>query len=365
MKKLDDGEKAQAAREEAERKRAEEQEKQESARIAQAAREADQRAWESAQRGNTEAAYQSYQANNPQGRYLAQAQTRLKELETDEAYRSETEHWQRVSGAKGSATVQGYLDRYPGGRYVSAAQTKLVTVKKEEAELRPGKVFKDCAECPEMVVIPAGSFEMGGNQSSVEKPIHSVSINKPFALGKTEITQGQWRAIMVSNPSHFSACGDDCPVEKVSWDDAQQYVRKLSQETGKTYRLPSEAEWEYACRAGGKHEYCGSDSVDSVAWYDSNSGNKTSQVARKQANAWGLHDMSGNVTEWVEDCLNDNYNGAPGDGSVWASGNCVWRVLRGGTWYGDPQYTRSAFRDRDVPSGRSLVSGFRPARMLP
>jgi formylglycine-generating enzyme required for sulfatase activity/uncharacterized caspase-like protein len=367
LKKLDDGEKVQAAREEAERKLAAEQERQEAARKEQAAREADQRAWESAQRGNTEAAYRQYQANNPQGRYQVQAQTRLKELETDEAYRSETDHWQRISGAKDSATVQGYLDRYPSGRYVSAAQTKLAAVKKEEAEMRPGKVFKDCAECPEMVILPAGSFQMGGNQSGFEKPIHSVSIAKAFALGKTEVTQGQWRTIMGSNPSHFSACGDDCPVEEVSWDDAQQYVRKLSQKTGKTYRLPSEAEWEYACRAGGTHTYCGSDSVDSVAWYRSSlfSDAKINPVARKQANAWGLHDMSGNVWEWTEDCWNSHYNGAPGDGSAWTGGDCGKRVARGGSWNLGPEDARSADRFGINKTRRNDIYGFRPARMLP
>jgi formylglycine-generating enzyme required for sulfatase activity len=365
MKKLDDGEKAQAAREEAERKRAEEQEKQESARIAQAAREADQRAWESARGSDTEESYRQYQTNNPQGRYLAQAQTRLKELETDEAYRSETELWQRASSAKDSATVQSYLDRYPSGRYVAPALTKLAAVKTEEAEMRPGKVFKDCAECPEMVILPAGSFQMGSNESDRQKPIHSVSIAKQFALGKIEVSQGQWRSLMGNNPSHFSDCGDDCPVEKVSWDDAQQYVRKLSQKTGKTYRLPSEAEWEYACRAGGTHSYCGSESVDSVAWYESNSGSKTNPVARKQANAWGLYDMSGNVWEWVEDCWNGHYNGAPGDGSAWTGGNCGARVIRGGGWDDTPKYARSAYRFKYGSSVRNDFIGFRLARMLP
>ncbi|SBT07650.1 conserved exported hypothetical protein [Candidatus Accumulibacter aalborgensis] len=128
---------------------------------------------------------------------------------------------------------------------------------------RSGEVFRDCADCPEMVVIPAGSFDMGGSAGD-ESPVHRVSV-RGFAMGRTEVTQGQWRAVMGNNPSYFSNCGADCPVEQVSWNDAQDYVRKLSANTGKTYRLPSEAEWEYACRAGGRHEYCGGDSIESVA----------------------------------------------------------------------------------------------------
>ncbi|HRF73533.1 MAG TPA: formylglycine-generating enzyme family protein [Accumulibacter sp.] len=236
---------------------------------------------------------------------------------------------------------------------------------KAATERRPGEVFRDCSDCPEMVVVPAGSFDMGGS-GSVESPVHRVNL-RSFAMGKTEVTQGQWRAVMGSNPSSFSNCGADCPVEQVSWNDAQDYVRKLSANTGKTYRLPSEAEWEYACRAGGRHEYCGGDSIESVAWYDSNSGNKTHShsVAGKQANAFGLYDMSGNVWEWTEDCWNGSYNGAPSDGSAWTSGDCGRRVLRGGSWYNEPQYARSAKRDRYGTTNRSIVNGFRLARMLP
>ncbi len=193
-----------------------------------------------------------------------------------------------------------------------------------------GSVFKDCDDCPEMVVIPAGSFEMGGNGSD-EQPVHRVTL-RSFSMGKAEVTQGQWRAVMGSNPSHFSGCGDNCPVEQVSWEDAKQFVSRLSAKTGKTYRLPSEAEWEYACRAGGRHEYCGSDRADEVSWYSGNSGNATHPVAGKKANAWGLHDMSGNVWEWTEDCWNQNYSNAPTDGSVWTSGNCSQRVVRGAVY---------------------------------
>ncbi|MBK9442785.1 MAG: SUMF1/EgtB/PvdO family nonheme iron enzyme [Comamonadaceae bacterium] len=231
------------------------------------------------------------------------------------------------------------------------------------AAFTPGQTIKDCADCPEMVLIRSGSFDMGSNNGdSDEKPVHRVSI-RSFLMGKTEVTQGQWKAVMGSNPSHFSNCGDDCPVEKVSWNDAQEYVRKLSQQSGKNYRLPSEAEWEYACRAGGNHTYCGSDSVDAVGWYNSNSVSKTHSVAGKQANAFGLYDMSGNVWEWVQDDYQDNYNGAPSDGSAWSTGGSQ-RVLRGDSWYFNPNIRRSADRVRNAPDDRNFVSGFRIARTL-
>ena len=147
-----------------------------------------------------------------------------------------------------------------------------------------------------MVRIPAGSFEMGSNDDDDGKPPHWVSVGA-FELGETELTQRQWKAVMGwsisgNNPSGFKNC-DDCPVERVSWNDVQKFIQKLNQKTGKRYRLPSEAEWEYACRAGGWHKYCGSDDVESVAWYIENDGYKTHPVGQKQANAWGLYDMSG------------------------------------------------------------------------
>lgn len=200
-----------------------------------------------------------------------------------------------------------------------------------------GQVFKDCADCPDMVVVPAGSFDMGSNDKSVseyvnESPAHRVIIAKAFAMGKTEVTQGQWKAVMGSNPSHFKSCGDTCPVELVSWTDAKEFIQKINAKTGKEYRLPSEAEWEYACRAGSEYKSCGSDNTDSVAWYENNSNKATHPAATKLANSWGLYDMSGNVWEWVEDCFHPNYIGAPTDGSAWTEGNSGVHVIRGGAW---------------------------------
>jgi formylglycine-generating enzyme required for sulfatase activity len=245
---------------------------------------------------------------------------------------------------------------------------------KFDADVASGAIqttFRDCEDCPVMVVIPLGSFDMGStNGASDEKPQHRVAIAQAFALGKTEVTQGQWKAIMGSNPSDFQHCGDNCPVENVSWNDAQEFIRKLNAQTGKQYRLPSEAEWEYACRAGQQTAYCGSDDIGSVAWYGAydnpvgNSAESTNPVASRQANAWGLYDMSGNVWEWVEDSYHESYNGAPADGSAW-QGNGAERMQRGGSWVNWPQVARAASRSRGEPADRSGYYGFRLARMLP
>jgi len=240
-----------------------------------------------------------------------------------------------------------------------------------QVEYRKKKMpFRDCPDCPEMVILPAGSFTMGSSKGGDESPAHSVTLGQPFALGKTEITQGQWKAVMGNNPSSFENCGDTCPVEQVSWNDAKEFIGKLNAKTGKQYRLPSEAEWEYACRAGGQNKYCGSDNPDSVAWYGfyatpkGNSGKTTNPVATKQANAFGLYDMSGNVWEWVEDSYHANYNGAPTDGSAW-QGDGAKRVLRGGSWGNGPDDSRSAYRNLGTPAVRNDGIGFRVARTLP
>jgi formylglycine-generating enzyme required for sulfatase activity/phage host-nuclease inhibitor protein Gam len=199
---------------------------------------------------------------------------------------------------------------------------------KQEREREREREREEQTYLPEMVKIPA---------------------THPFYLAKTEVTQAQWRAMMGSNPSNFSGC-DNCPVEQVSWDDIQTYLQKLNAKTGKQYRLPNEAEWEYACYGGNKTEYCGGNDADSVAWYDGNSGNKTHPVGQKQANGYGLYDMSGNVWEWMSDCY---------------EGNCGRRVLRGGSWFNYAQRSRAAFRDDFTPAKRYSSYGFRLARTLP
>ena len=210
-----------------------------------------------------------------------------------------------------------------------------------EQLIAQGKPFRDCPDCPEMVVIPAGSFEMGSNSGDKnEKPVHTVRISKPFALAKTELTLPQWHSLMGgTDPSgpKYAAAG--------SWNEVQQYLHLLFQKTGKRYRLPSEAEWEYACRAGERHKYCGSDDADRVAQHGDGS-KPENVIGSKQPNAWGLYDMSGDIAEWVEDCWNDSYNGAPTDGSAWMSGDCRYRVDRGGSWMLGEFSVRAASRSK-------------------
>ena len=249
-----------------------------------------------------------------------------------------------------------------------------VNVRAAEENLPSGgsslQSFHDCPNCPEMIVIPAGSFDMGSpdtekGRQDIEGPVHRVNV-ATFALGKTEVTQGQWKAIMGNNPSRFRKCGNKCPVESVSWNDAQAFVHKLSAKTGKQYRLPSEAEWEYACRAGKQQKYCGGDNVEAVAWYRGNSGGKPHPVATKQANAMGLYDMSGNVEEWVKDSfdIHDNYKGAPTDGSS-SQKSGTQRILRGGSWNDYVLSQRAANRGWIVPAGSDDSTGLRVARSLP
>ncbi len=238
------------------------------------------------------------------------------------------------------------------------------------ASYRAGQVIKDCAECPDMVVIPAGSFTMGSpnneeNRSTIEGPQRTVTL-KTFAMGKTEVTQGQWKAIMGNNPSNFKSCGNDCPVEQVSWDDVQEYIKKINAMTGKTYSLPSEAQWEYAARAGATTTF---HTGNTISAEQANFGGKTTiKVASLNTpNAFELHDMHGNVWEWTQDVWHDDYTGAPTDGSAWLvdGGYQGWRVFRGGSWNDSPKDLRSARRARFPQKSSNSNYGFRLARTLP
>lgn len=174
---------------------------------------------------------------------------------------------------------------------------------------------------------------------------------------------------MGNNPSRFQDCGDNCPVENVSWDDIREFLKKLNAQTGKTYRLPSEAEWEYAARAGTTTKYpwgneIGRNNANCDGCGSQWDSKTTAPAGGFRANAFGLHDMHGNVWEWVEDCGNASYSGAPTDGSAWTSGNCFVRVLRGGSWNYIPQNLRSAFRLAFTTGYRNGNNGFRLARTL-
>ena len=241
------------------------------------------------------------------------------------------------------------------------------------------KLQKDCDICPEMVQIPAGTFTMGSTAGlSIERPAHQVAVSS-FYMGRMEVTQAQWAAVMGSTPSANSACGSECPVEMVSWDEVQQYLKKLTALTGKKYRLPSEAEWEYAARAGTSTAYWWG---DTASHEQANYGSEacceglaqerdvwvnTAPTGSFPGNAFGLFDMLGNVAEWTEDFYHKSYVSAPSDGRAWLDDDLrmqYGRVVRGGAWNHDAEGIRAAKRSQAITAEPSESIDFRVARSL-
>jgi formylglycine-generating enzyme required for sulfatase activity len=220
-----------------------------------------------------------------------------------------------------------------------------------------------------MVWCPPGEFMMGSPASEEghggdESPLHRVTLTHGFWLGKYEVTQAQWEKVMGTNPSYFK--GDlNLPVDSVSWNDCQEFIKKLNAQGEGSFRLPSEAEWEYACRAGVRTRYSFGDSnsqLDDYAWFYDNSGSGTHPVGKKKPSAWGLYDMHGNVWEWCQDWFHSSYTGAPTDGSAWESPESYSRVLRGGSWNVLPGACRAAYRSYSNPDIRLDSIGFRLLR---
>ena len=343
-----------------------------------------------------------------------EAQTRAEEQNREAVRRKEAarEAWNEVRDARDAEAARAYIEEYGGvegaGVWVKLAESLLAELDRErrmreaaenerkakEAERnRPGRRFRDCAECPEMVVIPAGSFMMGSSESEEyrdddEGPVHRVEIREPFAVGAYEVmrneygafveetghadgpgcyvwTSGKWKEREKAdwmNP-RYSQTGRE-PVVCVNWEDAQAYVEWLSRKTGEEYRLLSEAEWEYAARAGSRTRYSfGGGITPNDANYGRNIG-KTRPVGSYRANGFGLYDMHGNAWEWVQDCVNYNYRGAPSNGDAWERGECGGRVLRGGSWSSFPRNLRAADRLGNVTGYRGFTVGFRVARTL-
>jgi formylglycine-generating enzyme required for sulfatase activity len=262
-----------------------------------------------------------------------------------------------------------------------------------ERVLKPQDVFKECDKCPEMAVVPPGSFTMGSPASEQgrdidESPQHSVTIAKPFAVGRFAVTFDEWDACAADGgcngyrPQDLGWGRNRRPVINVSWDEATAYVAWLSRKTGKLYRLLTEAEWEYAARAGSTTAYYWGDEIGRgnancapVGKLECGSiwdNKQTAPVGSFAANAFGLYDMAGNVWQWVQDCYHDKYAGAPTDGSAWSTGNCLGtleeedlqRVIRGGSWISGPLNLRSAGRFRNTFSSRGNLLGFRVGRTL-
>jgi formylglycine-generating enzyme required for sulfatase activity len=241
-----------------------------------------------------------------------------------------------------------------------------------EHALKPRDHFKECANCPEMITIPSGEFMMGSDDNNDEKPVHKVIIAKSFAVSRFEVTFDEYDACVILGgcayqPSDQGWGRGTRPVVNVNLGDAQQYVSWLSKRTGKPYRLLSEAEWEYAARAGTTSRYsfeADGAALGEYAWYSGNSEGQIRPVGEKKPNAFGLYDMLGNVWEWVQDCYQDSYTGAPTDGSARTRTDCGRRVVRGGSWGADPQHFRSAARRSQASDVRDSIFGFRVGRTL-
>ena len=242
-----------------------------------------------------------------------------------------------------------------------------------DAERLPGELFRDCSDCPELVIVPSGEFDMGSTAKPTEQPVHHVSIPKNFAIGRREVTFAEWDRCVAGSGCKFSPPDQgwgrgDRPVTNVSWDDAQEFLAWLSKTTGKPYRLPTEAEWEYAARGGSTTPYWWGKDVGAgraqCAECGGSADSRTAPVGSFRPNAFGLYDTAGNAAEWVEDCWNPTHRGAPNDGSARTDGDCSLRVLRGGSFADKAIAVRSSARFRYDQGVRYYANGFRVARDL-
>ena len=330
-------------------------------------------------------------------------------LPKDSAY--ELAFWESIKDSTHASDYEAYLEAYPNGRFAALARSRIERLRasapKGEAaperarpapapeatpkQTRPAPTpatasekppsppaavaeVKDCPMCPALVGLPRGAYTMGSNSDDPsERPAHGVSISAPFAIGKYEVTVEQWNACVDAGACQRVSAdlsrAANTPVRDVSWDDAQQYVVWLSKVSGKAYRLPTEAEWEYAERGGTSTRYWWGEQMRNNSANCKGCGEPWHQdgpatVGSFAANPYGLYDMNGSVWEWVSDCWHNSYKGAPSDGSSWDEHDCRVRVIRGGSWRDGPSYMLSSTRFRYDASVRYSQNGFRVARSL-
>jgi formylglycine-generating enzyme required for sulfatase activity/serine/threonine protein kinase len=286
------------------------------------------------------------------------------ERERRQREEAEDRAWQLAQSSNTKSSYENYLRDYPSGRYAAQARQKIEELNKISLPAPIQKLIND------MVSVQGGTFSMGctseqgGDCYDDEKPTRSITL-RTYSIGKYEVTQAQWRAVMNNNPSKFSGC-DNCPVENVSWEEVQDFIRKLNQMTGQKFRLPTEAEWEFAARGGNKskgYKYSGSNNLGSVAWHDGNS-SKTQSVGQKQANELGLYDMSGNVAEWCSDWYGTySSSSSQTDPRGPTTGN--YRVVRGGNWLSSERKCRVSDRASWIPTHSKETLGFRLAMSCP
>jgi formylglycine-generating enzyme required for sulfatase activity len=339
-------------------------------------------AWEAARAQRTIAAVDQYLADWPGGQHGDRARE-LKEDLQNEA--NDQRAFEAAGKLQTIAAYQSYVDAFPRGRHVAAALEAI-----DSLTLRPGKTFRDCPECPTMIVVPAGSFWQGSDEHQpdtlkMETPRHMVTIAEPFAAGVFEVTLAQWDACVAAGgcstrPGDNGWGRDTRPAILVSWNDAVEYTAWLSQTTGQAYSLPSESQWEYIARAGEESDWLGG-SPDAICRFANVAGSEsgfrwqhadcadpaaleTLPVGSLQANAFGLHDVIGNVAEWTLDCLNLSYLDAPVDGSAWGRGICGSRITRGGSWFTGTREIRLPARFNLKNGDRNDFTGFRVVRKV-
>jgi len=399
----------------------------------------DHQAWGRAEEEGTRAAIEGYMEAFPEGWHETDAKIRLRELDLadaatqlklDEQAKQENQAWDRARSMRTLAAIDQYLSDWPGGRHADEARalrnqiesevndtrafeaaTKLNTLDAYESylaafpngrhvaqameaiddrTLRPGKVFRDCEACPDMVVVPSGSFWQGSGDTAplalkMETPRHMVTIPEPFAVGVFETTMAQWDQCVAdggcsTRPPDNGWGRDSRPVIMVSWNDAQEYANWLSRKTGQSYSLPSESQWEYIARAGEESDWLGG-SPAGVCEYGNIAGGEsgfrwqhsecsdaaateTLPVGSFKANAFGVYDVVGNVAEWTQDCMNLSYLDAPIDGSPWGRGICSSRMTRGGSWFTGSREIRLPARFNLKNGDQNDFTGFRVVRKV-
>jgi formylglycine-generating enzyme required for sulfatase activity/serine/threonine protein kinase len=346
------------------------------------AEQADEAAWNRARNANTKAALDEYIAAFPNGAHLVDARF-LRDLIEHRA--RDEEAWQAAQKIHRSAAYQSYLDAFPQGRHVAEALAAL-----DDLTLRPGRVFRDCSDCPEMVVIPPGSFQQGSPRDadgarSSEQPQRLVRLAEPFAISLHELTFEAWDACVLAGGCRSQPVDNGWgrgahPVMMVSFDDAQQYVTWLSSKTSQIYEIPSESQWEYVARAGEASAWAGGRS-DAVCAFGNIAGSETpfewrhdpcgdafsvgtAAVGTFRANPMGVYDMIGNVAEWTRDCMNLSYLDAPSDGSAWERGMCNSRITRGGSWFSGTAEIRLPARFNLKAGERNDFTGIRLVRKI-
>jgi len=339
-------------------------------------------AWETASNTRTIAAFDQYIADWPAGLHIEEAQ-RIRRLLKDQS--NDDKAFQTALKLNTKNAFQAYIDAFPTGVNVTSALQHL-----DDLTLRPGKTFRDCVDCPAMIVVPAAAYWQGSEDASslalsMEKPRRLVTINEPFAVSVHEVTMAEWDLCFndqgcTTLPNDNGWGRADRPVIMVSWNDAEQYVHWISEKTGKSYRLPSESEWEYFARAGQQGDWAGGNpslvckygniagSETGFRWQHPQCGDKlalgTAPVGSFMPNSFGLYDTTGNVSEWTADCMNLSYLDAPVDGKAWGRGICSSHMTRGGSWITGTREIRLPARFNLKNGDRNDFTGFRVVRVI-